>query len=190
TGAADRRGKRDLRIRRAARDGPHLAREPLRSARDERAERRDRIPAAGQGRRGPGFVEPPVRRVAPIPDAQPRPGAGLPLSPPREVPQAARSSRLPVALGRARQLPFLVVLSRGRNHLEAPAQGARPVKATLLERVARMSQTARTVREQAHAMGMKATHYLLLREEARRAGFAIPVERTVHRGKASPKFAA
>lgn len=64
------------------------------------------------------------------------------------------------------------------------------MKATLLERVARMSQTARTVREQAHAMGMKATHYLLLREEARRAGFAIPAERTVHRGKASPRFAA
>lgn len=61
----------------------------------------------------------------------------------------------------------------------------------LLERVARMSQTGRTLREQAHAMGFKAARYVQLREQAKRAGFNVPEARVARNdGKLAPRFAA
>jgi hypothetical protein len=61
----------------------------------------------------------------------------------------------------------------------------------LLERVARMSQTGRTLREQAHAMGFKTERYVQLRAQAKRAGLNVPEARVVcPAGQPAQRFAA
>lgn len=59
---------------------------------------------------------------------------------------------------------------------------------SLLERVARVSQTGRTISEQAHAMGVNTDTFRGLRRKARAAGFRVDDEREVHRGRPSPRW--